>query len=148
MPIERVFDSEPPTAGRRPRIVVADDDEDLRALIVAALRCDGYDIVEARDGDEVLRCMRSSHRMPDAIVTDVCMPTRSGLSVLAAVRADGWLTPFVLVTALATESVRPQAERLGADVLFRKPFDTDDLRTVVMNVLWPRGALPALPTAP
>jgi DNA-binding response OmpR family regulator len=129
------FDTEPPTAGRRPRIVVADDDDDVRALVASTLRSDGYDVIEARNGEEVLRCMGTAGRTPDAIVTDVCMPTLSGLSVLGALRADGWLTPVVLLTAL--RDVSRQAEHLGADVVVGKPFDTDDLRTIVMNLLRP-----------
>jgi DNA-binding response OmpR family regulator len=136
-----VFDSEPPTAGRRPRIVVADDDDDARALLVAMFRLDGYEVIEARDGDAVIRLMREATRMPDAIVTDVCMPTVSGLSVLAALRADGWQTPVILLTALGAERVGAEAKQLGADVVIGKPFDTHDLRKVVMNVLWPMTTL-------
>ena len=136
-----VFDSEPPTAGRRPRIVVADDNDDLRALLVAMLRLDGYEVIEASDGDAVVRLMREATRMPDAIITDVCMPTVSGLSVLAALRANGWQTPVILLTALGAEPVRARATELGADVVVGKPFDARDLRTVVMNVLWPMTTL-------
>jgi two-component system response regulator (stage 0 sporulation protein F) len=120
--------------GQRPRVLVADDDDDLRALVVPALRSDGYDLIEARDGAALVEIMTKS-TPPDAVVTDICMPGASGLSILDELRKAGCMTPIVVITAYGGEHTRALAERLGANATFQKPFDIDDLRTVVMHLL-------------
>ena len=130
-------DEEPITAGRRPRVLVVDDDDDMRALVASALSSDGYRVTEARDGSDALDMMRITGRVPDAIVTDVCMGDVSGLSLLAALRDEGCMTPIIVMTAFGDEQVRGEALRLGADAIFDKPIDIEDLRIVVMNVLRP-----------
>jgi CheY-like chemotaxis protein len=122
------------------RVLVADDDADMRALIVAALRADGYQVTEVRDGCEAADYIAGpmlfgdAGAPPDLIVTDVRMPGITGLSLIAGIRAHGWSTPIIMITAYDVEATRPDAERLGA-VLFAKPFDVDDLRTAVLNLL-------------
>jgi DNA-binding response OmpR family regulator len=130
-------DEEALTAGRRPRVLVADDDDDMRALVASALRLDGYVVIEARDGAEVLRVISRPESVPDVIVTDIRMPGRSGLTLLAGLRVEGWMTPIVVMSAFVTDQVRTVANQFGADAVLGKPFDIDDLRTVVMNVLRP-----------
>src|SRR5919201_55455 len=82
-----------------PTILVCDNEEPLRALVRAALDERGYEIVEARDGDESLELARRVR--PDLIVLDIMMPGRSGLDVLREVRADADLapTPVIALTA-------------------------------------------------
>jgi DNA-binding response OmpR family regulator len=140
------------TVGRRPCVLVADDDEDMRALLGIALRRDGYDVIEACDGAEVIEIMGKRLRAPDAIVADVRMPGITGLSALSDLRRDGCMTPFIIMTAQggpAAEELRALAERLGADAILSKPFDLDDLRTLVMNLMRPsdppRACAPTLP---
>ena len=62
------------------------------------------------------------------------MPVANGLQVVAALRSANCWTPVILMTAFGDESMRTEAQRLGA-VLFDKPFDLDDLRTAVLNLL-------------
>jgi CheY-like chemotaxis protein len=118
-------------------ILVADDDEDVRALVVETLRADGHRVVEACDGAELVEYLRdaldNSTARPDVIVTDVRMPKLSGLGVLAELRRSHWSVPVVLITALADDSVRTVARRLGAVGVLKKPLDVDNLRTAVLN---------------
>jgi CheY-like chemotaxis protein len=118
-------------------VVVADDDEDLRALAVNALRGDGHDVMEACDGEELLlaleEAMNDPIRRPDVVVADVKMPRLSGLGVLAALKRARWEFPVVLMTVLSDETIESVAKSLGALGVLRKPFDVDDLRTAVMN---------------
>ncbi len=130
-------DDEPPTFGRRPCVLVADDDDEIRAVVVAAMKCDGYNVLEARDGSEVLHVMATSTRPPDVIITDVRMPHVSGLTLIGGLRGEGCMTPIIVITAFAADQVGPIADRLGADSTFGKPFDIAKLRTAVMNVLRP-----------
>jgi DNA-binding response OmpR family regulator len=69
------------------------------------------------------------------------MPVCTGLQIVAALRESRWRTPVVLMTAFGDEATRRQAESLNA-LLFDKPFDVDDLRTAVANLLPRRRGLP------
>jgi len=133
----RFDDDEYPTPGRRPLALVADDDDDMRALVAKALRLDGYDVMEARNGGEALRLIANAQMAPDVIVTDVRMPDVGGIALLSELRSAGWMTPIVVMSAFATDQVRDVADQFGADAIFTKPFDIDDLRTVVMSLVWP-----------
>lgn len=124
---------------RPPRIVLAEDDPELRRLIGSVLRRDGYDVLELVDGAQLLEYLvRQSDRnadAPDLIVSDIRMPGCTGLDVLAGVRRRDWATPVVLITAFGDRDTHEEAERLGAVAVFDKPFDLDDLRTAVLNVV-------------
>jgi CheY-like chemotaxis protein len=118
-------------------ILVADDDEDVRALVAQTLRADGHRVVEARDGAELIDRLRDAlddlTDRPDVVVTDVRMPKLSGLGVLAELRRSHWDVPVVLITVMADESVGTIARRLGAVGVLKKPLDVDNLRTAVVN---------------
>jgi CheY-like chemotaxis protein len=119
------------------KVFVADDDDELRALVVEALRGDGYSVVEARDGAELLAmvcdALGDPEVRPDVVVADVRMPKLSGLGVLEQLKLSQVQLPVVLMTGFAPQSVEVVAARLGAVGVLRKPFDVDDLRTAVMN---------------
>ena len=122
-----------------PRVLVADDDAGLHRLVSAAVRADGYEVVEARDGAEILSQLGSVAATPrdrpfDLIISDVRMPGLSGLELLAGLRDTDLETPFVLITAYGNRELTDEAYRLGADAVFQKPFDVDDLRTAVVNL--------------
>jgi CheY-like chemotaxis protein len=121
------------------RVLVADDDEDMLSLVSDTLRGDGHEVVEARDGADLLERLESALQdpgaRPDVVVADVMMPRLSGLGVLEALKHAHLHFPVVLMTVLADDSVRTVARRLGAVGVLRKPFDVDDLRTAVMNAV-------------
>jgi len=73
-------------------------------------------------------------RRPDVIISDVRMPGLTGLEILAGLRQANWPTAIVLMTAYPSPETRQEAERLGADAFFAKPFDIDDLMTAVINM--------------
>jgi len=119
-------------------IFLAEDDDDMRALISLALRNDGYDVREAKDGAELLELLANASSSPmarpDLIVTDVLMPGYSGLGVLAALHKSAWHVPVILITARRDDGVVSDARRLGAAAVVHKPFDLDDLRTAILSV--------------
>jgi len=120
-------------------VVIADDDDDMRALIAHTFRSDGYTVIEARDGAELLDRLEHAfddpRALPDVVVTDVMMPNLSGLGVLDALRRAHLHFPVILMTVLDDPSVHTVARRLGALGVLHKPFDVDDLRTAVMNAI-------------
>ncbi len=135
--------SHTPTTPTQPTtVLVADDDEDLRTLIAATLRNDGYTVVEVTDGAEALdylsRALDEPLLRPDIVLTDVRMPNLSGLGVLEALKKALVVLPIVVMTVLGDDSMRTVAKRLGAVGLLHKPFDMDDLRTAILNA---EGAL-------
>jgi CheY-like chemotaxis protein len=129
-----------PVAFSRPRILLAEDDADLRQMIAEALRSDGHDVVEAKNGGRLLVCIGTAYlgdRPLDAfdlLISDVRMPVCSGLQVLEGLRQAHWRTPSILMTAFGSDALRERARALGA-AYFDKPFDLDDLRTAVVHML-------------
>ena len=122
--------------GGAPRVLVAEDDPDMRRLIATSLRMAGNKVVEATDGIDVLDRMETTIRdlCPDAfdvIVSDINMPGLSGLDVLAALRCTHWTTPVVLITAFGDEETRAEARELGAAAILDKPLDSEALRSAV-----------------
>ncbi len=122
------------SSSRASLVLLAEDDDAFRALLASALRRDGFDVVEARTGRELLRQVASRHQAGvapfDLIISDIRMPQMTGLDALAGLRAADWRTPVILITAFGDDDARAQAARLGARALFSKPFDLCDLRTV------------------
>ena len=104
-------------------------------LSAQAFLNDGYEVIEACDGTELLDLLADvaafARRRPDVIVSDVMMPGYSGLSVLAALRGLG--LPVVLITARRDAEVEEDALRLGASAVVRKPLDFNDLRAAIMR---------------
>lgn len=123
------------TVVRRPTILIADDDAEMRALVAEQLRDDGYEVETSHDGFALLERLRELRRhpldLPDAIVTDVRMPGHSGLEVFAAMRRAGWTTSVVLMTGFCDSWLREQAARFGAAAVLEKPFDIEELRRVL-----------------
>lgn len=120
---------------RSPRILLADDDAAFRALVATRLRREGYEVTLAASGDELLEMLASAvpaglgGALFDLIVSDIRMPGRGGLEILA--QMPRWAPHVILMTAFGSDKVHAQAKRLGAIAILDKPFDLDDLlRTV------------------
>jgi len=128
----------------RPRVLVAEDDREMRRLVVEALTADGCDVAEVCDGVELLAQVGSSvlfggfgstREPPDLIVTDVRMPGLTGLTVVEGLRRAGVAVPVVVITAFGDDETHRVALEHGAVAVFDKPFDLDDLRTIVQHAL-------------
>jgi DNA-binding response OmpR family regulator len=123
-----------------PRVLVAEDDADMRRLVVEALRRDGYDVTAVSDGGRLLVTIahelvdKNGAELADLVVSDVRMPVCSGMQILEQLRAARWRVPVILMTAFGDAATREHARTLGA-LLFDKPFDLDDLRTAVASLL-------------
>lgn len=130
---------EPLAHAQAPRVLIAEDDEHLRRLLASTLRRDGFEVIEAWDGAELLGWIGSlllhpqDGRQVDLIISDVRMPLVTGLDVLARLRRVDWVTPVILITAFGDETVHAEAKRLGAVAVFDKPFDLNDVRTAALR---------------
>lgn len=109
--------------GRRARILVAEDEKDLRDFIVTALTNE-FDVISAADGEQALEAMRRER--PDLLLTDVMMPKRSGTELCRAVKEDKELrtTPVILLTARSSTDSALEGYSSGADDFIAKPFHT------------------------
>ena len=127
--------------GRRPLVLLAEDDDELRSLLASVLHRDGHDVVEARTGTELLRRIEvgatagpGAPRLPDLVVSDVKMPGLSGLEVASALRLAALHIPIVLLTAFGDDEAHERADALGA-MMLDKPFDLSVLRAAVRRLL-------------
>jgi DNA-binding NtrC family response regulator len=127
-----------PRTGRAPRVVVAEDDAELRRLLAVKLRKSGYDVVEAVSGERLAQHLLAEGGLEqtDLILSDIRMPGLSGMDLLAYLHTRGQFPPVVLITAFGDWRTHEEAERLGATAVFDKPLDLDDL------VGWVRSAVP------
>ncbi len=111
----------------RSRILVVDDDPNIRELIAETLGGSGYDVLEARDGREALSI--SEKELPDLIVLDVMMPDLDGMEVCTRLRNDPLTNhiPIVMLTAKGIIEDRIKGIESGADDYITKPFDPLEL---------------------
>jgi DNA-binding response OmpR family regulator len=117
---------------KRGRILVVEDDEGTRRLLVKALSREGYDVNALASGEEVADLLQRSR--PQLILLDVMLPGIDGLSLLQALRQQTQV-PLILVTELDKESDRVRGLRLGADDYIVKPFSPRELVARVDAVL-------------
>jgi len=115
------------------KILVADDDDGVRIGLVANLELEGYEVAEARDGAEALE-MIAAHSY-DLIVSDVVMPSATGVEVLSVVRERRLATPFILVSAFVSEDLVTRALGDGLFAMLYKPFAIDRILEVVARAL-------------
>jgi len=117
------------------RIVVADDDADIRDLVVFKLRQAGHDVQAVEDGAAAVEACQAAP--PELVVLDVMMPGMGGLDATRALRLDPRLArvPVILLTARAQESDIEQGFGAGADDYVVKPFSPRELASRVAAVL-------------
>jgi len=118
-----------------PTILVADDDPVQRAAIRTVLVEEDYEVVEASDGDAVLRMLGSAAVVPDVLLLDLCMPGFSGLGVLRLLQQRGKVPPTFIVTSFPDSSVDRMAAQLGALRVIHKPVNLDELCAAVRGAL-------------
>ncbi len=117
------------------RVAVAEDDDDQRAALEAALEVEGFQVLSFEDGFELLDYFEARHRAwPDAIVSDVNMPGRSGLDALAVARARGVVAPIFVITGDALPEVRVRVDALGNALLIEKPIDVERLARAIREL--------------
>lgn len=120
------------------RVLLAEDDGALRILLADELRSDGFVVVEARNGYELMEAVArhtEGEEHFDAIITDIRMPGPEGIFALASLREDDWQTPVIVTTAFGDASIHDEARRLGAVRLLDKPFDYEELRELLDGVV-------------
>ena len=134
------------------RILLAEDDANIRLGLVATLESEGYAVTAASDGVQALRFFPQEKF--DLVLLDVMMPGKSGYDVCRELRARGATAPVLFLTAKGEEIDKVVGLKLGADDYVTKPFGVHELLARVEALLrrarqrdWPAGAAAVLPPA-
>jgi DNA-binding response OmpR family regulator len=122
------------------RVLLADDDMDVRALVRRAIASLDVEIIEARDGEETLEAILVEE--PDLIVLDVMMPTLNGWEILKYIRSKPEIanTAVLMLTGVGRSVNALTAPLYGADAYLDKPFEIDDVVEAVRRLLDGRPA--------
>jgi CheY-like chemotaxis protein len=126
----------------RPRILLAEDDCELRSALASLLEHDGYQVHAVASGAALLDYLGTAllgdgPQPADVIVTDVRMPGFNGLSIAEGLRANGWQQPIVVITAFDDATIRARVDGLGAARLFGKPFELQAVEQAIASFLAP-----------
>lgn len=116
------------------KILIAEDDPVMLALVCKQLSTDDFAITTALDGNEALLIMESF--TPDLVITDLMMPYTSGLELIGILRSNyGKNLPIIVLSALDEEATVMEAFSLGADDFMTKPFKGNELLIRVKRLL-------------
>lgn len=115
------------------RILIVDDEENVRLMLETAFTLSGHQTLNARNGKEALRLFRESQ--PDVVLMDIRMPELNGLDALSRMQEINPKIPVVLMTAYAAVETAVEALRNGAFDYVIKPFDLDELNLVINRAL-------------
>ncbi len=119
----------------RPYILVVDDNEINLKLLSKILELGGYEVVTAHNGKDALKLI--PQRMPDLAILDVMMPDMDGYELCSRIRQEpiNAKIPIVMLTAMSDETERNLAMKAGADDIWSKPFEMDELRERLESLL-------------
>ncbi|HEV2105347.1 MAG TPA: response regulator [Candidatus Eisenbacteria bacterium] len=116
-----------PTNDRKPRILIVDDEPDLVSVLRFGLEVEGFEVLEANDGEQGLAMARE--QSPDLMVLDLMLPRMDGYKVCRALKFDERYRrmPIFILSARSGETDRRLALDLGADEFVTKPYDMKQL---------------------
>ena len=117
------------------RVLLVEDTPYLRVAFSRLLRLQGFEVMEANDGQDALDCLETFH--PELILTDLMMPVMGGLELIKRLhgRADTVEIPIVAITADASDAMEEQVRLAGAVDLISKPVDLAELLRRLRNVV-------------
>lgn len=115
------------------RVLIADDEKNMRWVLGQALSAEGYEVIEAADGKEALAAV--SEQPPDLMVLDHKMPAPDGMEVLRRLRSKGHVFPIIMLTAHGNVTTAVAAMKAGASEYLTKPFDLEELKISIEKAL-------------
>jgi DNA-binding NtrC family response regulator len=114
------------------KILVVDDNRDLREILEEYLRGEGDNVEGADNGKEALEKYRDNYY--DLIITDLNMPELAGMELIKTIKQENEITEFVIITGYASMDSAVEAIKIGAFDYIVKPFRIEELKVVVKNV--------------
>lgn len=121
------------TGNRKHRLLVVDDEEDLRNLLGQILTTEGYDIVTAPDGEEAIRLL--DRERFDATLLDILMPKRNGMAVLKHIQKNHPSTKAIMLTGYANLEYSMEARKHGAVEFISKPYKLETVLSALDRAL-------------
>lgn len=123
----------------KPRILIVDDEPDLLTVLRFGLEVEGFEVIEASDGEQGLTMARESS--PDLMVLDLMLPRMDGYKVCRALKFDERYRriPIFILSARSGETDRQLAMDVGADTYITKPYDMRDLVTRIRARIAPES---------
>lgn len=115
------------------RILIIEDEKKIMRLLSDYLKTEGYEIIEAIDGESGLNIVLSKN--PDLIILDIMLPEKNGYDVCKELKAKGVSTPIIMLTAKGEEVDKVLGLELGADDYITKPFSLKELNARIRAVL-------------
>jgi DNA-binding NarL/FixJ family response regulator len=117
------------------QILIVDDDRSVRVLIRECLQLEGYSVIEARNGEEALSLAKQYH--PHLLISDIIMPGKNGYELVKELRQNPHfrLLPVIFLTQQNTTDARISGYQAGCDIYLPKPFQIQELNTVVRSLL-------------
>ncbi len=115
------------------RILIVDDELNMRLVLQAMLRKEGFDVLLAADGLEALKVLKKEE--VSAIITDLKMPKMDGMALLDAIRQDRPGLPVIMITAYGTIATAVDALKKGAFDYITKPFEQDEIKNVIRKAI-------------
>ncbi|HXP32062.1 MAG TPA: response regulator [Stellaceae bacterium] len=119
-------------------VLVIDDDQQIRRMVVRVLARDNHEVIEASDGQEGLKLFNARH--PALVITDILMPEKEGIETIREIRAVAPHVPILAMSGGGTSKAMvflDVAKALGADSALSKPFRADELIDAVNKLLQP-----------
>src|SRR6202050_2745092 len=116
-------------------ILVGEDELEVRGYLEMALKCLGYSVELAQDGDEVLACLQSSRTDFAAILLDIVMPSRDGLDTLREIRRMNAAIPVIVVSGASSTMNIVTAMKTGGTDFLCKPVAHEELRKAIARAL-------------
>jgi two-component system, cell cycle response regulator CpdR len=123
-----------------PRVLIADDEDSMRALVARAIAMDGHDTVTAQDGAEALEILTREEGAFDLLLTDIQMPVMDGIALALAAARDFPELTILLMTGFADQRERASNLTAIAHDVITKPFSVADIRAAVADALTTRRA--------
>jgi two-component system response regulator AtoC len=127
-------------------ILVGEDEPEVLSYLETALKCMGYSVESAQDGDEVLACLRSSGSEIAAVLLDIVMLNRDGLDTLREIRNLDRQLPVIMLSGASSTLNVVTAMKRGATDFLAKPVAHEDLREVLRRAIEAKGTVHAAPT--
>lgn len=114
-------------------VLIVDDESEIREIIAMNVTPLGFHVLEAADGGQAMEVVQK-HPV-DVILSDLMMPRVSGLALLNKLREHGFMQPFIFLTAYPSQDSTLHALRLGAFDYLEKPFDSEELKTLLKEAM-------------
>lgn len=132
------MDSEEVDKASSPKILVVEDNQDNREMVVKVLKFNGYQVVEAVDGEEAIEKAKAED--PDLILLDIFLPKMDGYEATRRLKGDTRLRniPIIALTAHAMKGSMEEALAVGCDGYISKPIDVRELPKQIQHFLKPR----------